>query len=93
MRDSAQTAPPPSALQHTTEQAACHYASKRGFHCYPLKPGTRSAYLTFEKTGRKWGATSDPDMLVRMFRRFRDAELCIVTGELSGIFVLDVEVP
>ncbi|MBB4367002.1 hypothetical protein GGD65_008076 [Bradyrhizobium sp. CIR18] len=77
----------------TTVEAAVHYSTARGFHCYPLRPGTRTSYLSFKTTGRKWGATNDPAMLARMFARYRDAELCIVTGELSGVFVLDVDMP
>ncbi|MCC8950692.1 bifunctional DNA primase/polymerase [Bradyrhizobium sp. Arg62] len=77
----------------TPATAAVHYAATRGFCCYPQRRGTRISHFTFKTTGRKWGATNDASLLAKMFAARPDAEVCIVTGEKSGIFVLDVDLP
>ncbi|QDM25386.1 bifunctional DNA primase/polymerase [Tardiphaga sp. vice304] len=83
-------------LRLSTSDAAQLYAATQRFYCFPLRTGTRRGHLS--KKNRhvqlNWGASNDPRVLKYYFEdRFKDAELGIATGELSGIFVLDVDVP
>jgi hypothetical protein len=71
-----------------TLRAALRYAAK-GCHVFPVSPKTGVAYLSEEKTGRKWGASSDPVVVEKMFRRYPRADIGIATGAISGFFVLD----
>jgi Bifunctional DNA primase/polymerase, N-terminal len=84
-RVSAQSDPP--ALT-----AARRYV-RLGWHVYPVKPGTKRPALSEEDTGRKRGASNDLATVERMFRdpRCEYADIGVVTGAVSGIWVLDID--
>ena len=70
---------------------ALRYAAA-GFSVFPVPPGSKKSYKSAEHSdGRKWGATVDPDEIARDFARWPDAGVGVVTGPLSGIFVLDAD--
>jgi hypothetical protein len=74
---------PPPVLR-----AALHYAR----HC-PVFPvnSNRIPHFSIEKTGRRWGASSDPATVQEMFRRYPRADVAIETGAVSGFFAIDVD--
>jgi hypothetical protein len=43
--------------------------------------------------GRRWGATKDPVEIEQDWRRWPHANVCIVTGAISGIFVVEIDTP
>ncbi|MGY4166337.1 bifunctional DNA primase/polymerase [Bradyrhizobium sp. USDA 4529] len=79
-------APEPAA----TIRAALHHA-RRGRSVFPVRRDTRVPRLSEKKTGRTWGASSDPAAVEQMFRRYPSDDLGIVTGASSGLWVLDVD--
>ncbi|WP_311982492.1 bifunctional DNA primase/polymerase [Bradyrhizobium japonicum] len=69
--------------------AALRYA-RRGCAVFPVR-GDRIPHLSMEKTGRRWGASSDTETVERMFRRYPRADVAIETGAVSGFFAIDVD--
>ena len=70
--------------------AALEYAA-RGWEVFPVPPGTKQSYKSKKVSGTEWGKTTDPEEIGRDFRRWRDANVAIVTGAASGIFVIEAD--
>jgi hypothetical protein len=71
--------------------AALLYA-KRGWTVFPAPVGTKKSHIAAaQRGGPRWGATSDHDTLCRYWTQFPKANVAIVTGQVSGIFVIDVD--
>ncbi|MBR1238431.1 bifunctional DNA primase/polymerase, partial [Bradyrhizobium sp. AUGA SZCCT0182] len=71
--------------------AALSYAA-RGWHVFPAhKSGEKKSHKKAEKTpsGLPWGMSVDAEEIGRDFARFRGCNVAIVTGEVSGLFVLE----
>jgi Bifunctional DNA primase/polymerase, N-terminal/Primase C terminal 2 (PriCT-2) len=58
---------------------------------FPIKPGKRIPWLSEKTTGRRWGASNEPAIVGQMFRQFPRADIGIVTGAPSDIFVVDID--
>jgi hypothetical protein len=65
--------------------------SRRGWHLFPVKPGTKHARLSERTTGRIWGRSADPAIVEQMFRRYPHDDIGVATGAISGIIALDVD--
>src|ERR1035437_9360665 len=75
----------------TCLEYALLYASK-GVHIFAGVPGTRKSYKSMKfSNGRPWGMTIDADEIKADWKRWPQANVCIVTGPASDIFVLDVD--
>ena len=71
--------------------AALHYA-ECGLFVFPVPPGTKQSYKSAKYSGgRRWGATRDPDEIERDWLRWPYANVGIPTGEVNGIFVVEVD--
>jgi len=70
--------------------AALEYAAL-GWEVFPVPPGTKQSYKSEKLSGTKWGKTTDPEEIGRDFRRWPDANVAIVTGAVSGIFVIEAD--
>ena len=71
--------------------AALLYA-KRGWTVFPAPVGTKKSHIAAAQSGGpRWGATSDYDTLRRYWTQFPKANVAVVTGQVSGIFVIDVD--
>jgi hypothetical protein len=81
------TRPPPEPA--STLRAALQYA-RRGCPVFPVN-SDRIPHFSIEKTGRRWGASSDPATVEQMFRRHPRADVAIETGVASGFFAIDVD--
>lgn len=68
--------------------AALNYA-QMGFHVIPCKTGEKKPILN------KWQkkATTNPETIKDWWRKWPSANVAIVAGPASGIFVLDVDLP
>jgi hypothetical protein len=74
-----------------TLDAALSYA-ERGWFVFPVPPGQKKSYLSAQySNGRKWGATNRERLIRRTFRKYPQANIGIVTGELSGFFVVEAD--
>jgi len=72
---------------------ALQYAG-RGWPVFPAPIDDKKSHKAARfSNGAKWGQTKDPDEIRLDARRFPDANIGIVCGEVSGIFVLDVDTP
>ena len=70
--------------------AALQYAAK-DWEVFPAPPGQKKSHKSEEHCGVKWGKTTDPEEIRRDFRKWPDANVAIVTGETSGIFVVEAD--
>ena len=70
----------------STLDAALLYAD-RGWHVIPIKPRGKKPLTSH---GLKDG-TTNPDIIHGWWNRWPDANVGIVTGEVSGLFVVDVD--
>jgi len=71
--------------------AALLYA-KRGWMVFPAPVGTKKSHIKAAQSGGpRWGATLDPETLRRYWTQFPKANVAVVTGQVSGIFVIDVD--
>ena len=72
-------------------EAALAYA-KRGWHVFPVPPGKKKSYKSADYSGgRQWGATTDAKEIKQDFARWPQANIGIVTGPKSGIFVVECD--
>jgi len=68
--------------------AALYYA-RRGYHVFPVPPGTKKSYKSAKHSGgRNWGATTDAKEITRDFKRWPKAGIGIDLGK-SGVFVIE----
>ena len=64
----------------------------RGWAVFPAPPGEKKSYKSAERSGgRKWGATTDAAEINQDFKRWPNANVGIVCGALSGIFVVEAD--
>src|SRR5215831_16003755 len=70
---------------------ALQYAG-RGWHIFPVPPNSKKSYKSKANSGgRNWGATTNRTEINRDFQKWPNAGIGIVTGQLSGIFVLEID--
>jgi hypothetical protein len=82
---------PPTSHDPIVEHAA-HYAANNGWHVFPVPPGTKKSHKSaLHSDGRPWGATIDAAEIRRDFQQWPDANVGIVTGAMSGIFVIETD--
>ena len=86
----------PSLFAPTTHEPivdhAIYYALEPGWAVFPAPPGTKKSYKSADHSdGRAWGATKGTDEIKRDFERWPDANVGVVTGAISGIFVLEAD--
>jgi Bifunctional DNA primase/polymerase, N-terminal/Primase C terminal 2 (PriCT-2) len=71
--------------------AALEYAAM-GREVFPAPPGTKKSYKSAQYSGgAQWGKTTDPEEIRKDFRNWPAANVAIVTGATSGIFVLEAD--
>jgi putative DNA primase/helicase len=81
----------PWLRDRSIENAAIDYAS-RGWHVFPAPLGTKKSHKKKEHSdGRPWGATIDVAEIKRDFMEWPDANVGIVCGAGSGIFVVEAD--
>jgi hypothetical protein len=79
---------PTNALIHVLT-----YVTK-GWHVFPVPPGQKKSYKSAKfSEGRQWGATTNAEELRRDFERWPDANVGIVTGPKSNIFIVECDTP
>ena len=68
--------------------------ARRGWHVFPAPPGEKKSYKSAAYSGgRKWGATSDAEEIRRDLRIWPNANVGVVTGPASGLFVVEADTP
>ncbi|WP_192738427.1 bifunctional DNA primase/polymerase [Bradyrhizobium sp. OAE829] len=70
--------------------AALKYAAM-GWEVFPAPPGQKKSHKSQEHSGAKWGKTTDPELIRADFRKWPNANVAIVTGAESGIFVVEAD--
>jgi hypothetical protein len=70
--------------------AALEYAA-RNWEVFPAPPGQKKSHKSQEHSGAKWGKTIDPEEIRADFRKWPNANVAIVTGATSGIFVVEAD--
>jgi P4 family phage/plasmid primase-like protien len=70
--------------------AALEYAAM-GCEVFPAPPGEKKSYKAEKYSGAKWGKTNDPKIIRQDFRKWPNANVAIVTGVTSGIFVIEAD--
>lgn len=81
----------PWLRDRSIETAALDYAS-RGWSVFPSPPGTKKSFKSAEHSdGRPWGATVDAAEIKRDFMEWPNANVGIVCGAGSGIFVVEAD--
>lgn len=73
--------------------AALDYAA-RGWHVFPAPPGEKKSHLKgANANGARWGATTDPTLIVSYWDQFPRANVGIAAGPSSGFFVVECDTP
>jgi Bifunctional DNA primase/polymerase, N-terminal len=76
---------------NTPLEAALAYA-RSGVAVFPAPPGTKMSYKSARfNGGERLGATKDPAEIERDWARWSNANVCIVTGAASGLFVVETD--
>ena len=70
--------------------AALQYAAM-GWEVFPAPPGEKKSYKAEKFSGAKWGKSNDPNIIREDFRKWPKANVAIVTGAASGIFVIEAD--
>ena len=67
----------------------------RGWCVFPAPIGEKKSLMSAknDRLGRKWGATCEPDDVVNYWNKWPNANVAVVTGPQSGIWVLDIDTP
>ena len=73
----------------TPLDAALHYA-ERGYPVFPCSPNSK---VPFARTNGSKDATTDPDQIRQWWEAAPTANVAIATGSVSGLYVVDVDVP
>ena len=82
---------PPTHNRDTVLSHALCYA-KRGWRVFPAPSNAKKSYKAAKHSnGANWGATIDASEIERDFKRWPDAGVGIVTGSVSGIFVVEAD--
>ena len=72
--------------------AALFYVALFDWVVFPVPPGTKKSYKSAKYSGgRRWGATNDPSIIERDFRRWPRANIGIPTGLENGFWVLEAD--
>jgi putative DNA primase/helicase len=80
----------PGANAPIVEHAA-YYAS-HGWHVFPVPAGTKRSHKSAARSdGRKWGQTIDVAEIRRDFQTWPDANVGVVCGAVSDIFVVETD--
>lgn len=88
-RDTAQRSSRNRTENPDLERAALLYA-KRGWHVFPLKPGTKQPHPKLAPHGLK-DATTDADVIRGWWKKSPTANVGIATGRASGLVVIDLD--
>src|SRR5262245_6839831 len=68
--------------------------AKRGWYVFPAPPGQKKSYKSAKfSDGEPWGATVYAHLIEQDFTRWPNANVGIVTGPKSGIFVVEADTP
>jgi hypothetical protein len=71
---------------------AVHYASSYGWRVFPVPLGTKKSHKSAARSGgRAWGQTTDVEEITQDFQRWPDANVGIVCGAGSKIFVVETD--
>jgi AAA domain/Bifunctional DNA primase/polymerase, N-terminal len=71
---------------------AIFYATCDGWSVFPLRLGEKISHKSAAHSdGRKWGQTTDANEIRRDFKQWPNANVGIVTGAVSGIFVVETD--
>src|SRR5262245_23834072 len=71
-------------------KAALTYA-ERGWFVFPAPPGQKKSHKSEKHSGAKWGMTRSSDQIRQDWKKWPDANVAIVTGEVSGFFVVETD--
>jgi Bifunctional DNA primase/polymerase, N-terminal/AAA domain len=81
----------PNPLEPIVEHAV-HYATRNGWSVFPAPAGQKKSHKSAKHSGgRKWGMTTDADEIRRDFEQWPDANVGVVCGAVSGIFVVEAD--
>jgi hypothetical protein len=71
---------------------ALSYAKTRGWYIFPAPVGEKKSHKSAEHSGgRNWGATINEKEIKRDFKRWPKANVGVVTGPDSKIFVVEAD--
>jgi putative DNA primase/helicase len=85
---------PHSQSAESILKAALDYATVRGWFVFPAPPGQKKSYKSAEHSnGNKWGMTKDANGIRQDWKRWPDANVGIVTGQVNGLFVVEADTP
>jgi len=83
-------------IESNTASVVAHALSyaARGWHVFPAPTGEKKSHKSAKfSNGQPWGATTNAVQIIRDFARWPNANIGIVTGPLSGIFVVEADTP
>jgi Bifunctional DNA primase/polymerase, N-terminal/AAA domain len=82
---------PPEPHEPIVEHAL-YCATSNGWPVFPVPPGTKKSHKSAEHSGgRPWGATTSADEIRHDFKRWPNANVGVVCGVVSGIFVVEAD--